>query len=185
MSCQYCHLSGDVLEALLEERDRLIGSPGPVRICFGQEDRPEPVRDVEARIERRRDVEQRIQQIERDRRLGGQRRRRLERRRCQTLGTLRVLAEVLNRANPVQIRRQRPMREDTTRPWPAATDRAFLRRWSSADSARRAASAADRHGDRARERRRPHTTIGSRERPRHLKSRREKIMAPPMSSIAM
>ena len=48
---------------LFEQRDRLIGVAGSVGIALREQDRAEPVRDVETRIQRRRDVEQRIQEI--------------------------------------------------------------------------------------------------------------------------
>ena len=48
-------------EPLLEERNRLVGAPGPARIAFREKDRAEPVRDDEPGVERRGDVEQRVQ----------------------------------------------------------------------------------------------------------------------------
>ena len=53
----------DSPQTLLEQRDRADRAPGAVRIGLGEEDRAEPVGDVELRIERRRDVEQRIEQV--------------------------------------------------------------------------------------------------------------------------
>ena len=50
-------------DALLEQRDRLIGTAGPAGRRFAQEDRAEPVRDGEVRIERGRQIEQRMQQL--------------------------------------------------------------------------------------------------------------------------
>jgi hypothetical protein len=85
-----------------------------MRVRFGQENGAEPVRDVEPRIERRRDIEQRIQEVERDGRFLRQRRRRLERIVEPLLGVLRSAAVVLNRSYPVQVRRQRALGEDDT-----------------------------------------------------------------------
>jgi hypothetical protein len=50
-------------EPFAQQRDRLVGAAGTARISLAQENRSEPVGDVEVRIERRRDVEQRIQQV--------------------------------------------------------------------------------------------------------------------------
>ncbi len=104
-------LVGHRPQALLEELDGVVGPSGPMRIGLGQEDGAEPIRDVEPRIERGRDVEQRVQEIEGDRRLGGEGRRRFERVRESILGVFRPPAVVLNRPYPVQIRRQRTLRE--------------------------------------------------------------------------
>ena len=49
------------LDALLQQRDRLIGAPRSARIRFAQKDRAESVGNREVRIERRRQVEQRIE----------------------------------------------------------------------------------------------------------------------------
>ena len=50
-------------DALAQERDRLIRPAAAAGICLAQEYRAEPVRDREVRIERRREIEQRIQQF--------------------------------------------------------------------------------------------------------------------------
>ncbi len=85
-----------VLHALLEQRDGLIGAAGTAGRLLGQEDRAEPVRDVEARIERGGQVEKRVQVLEPLGSVVPQPRR----------------AEVLERAHPVQVGRQRVEAED-------------------------------------------------------------------------
>ena len=47
-----------------EQRDRLIGPPRPARVRLGEKNRAEPVAHGKERIERRREIEQRIQQVE-------------------------------------------------------------------------------------------------------------------------
>ncbi len=97
-------LIGSFAQTLFEQGDRQIGPAEPGGICLGEKNRAEPIRDVEAWIEARRQVEQRIQQCEvrwapRTLRTGG----------C----LLRVFqleldaAVILNRSNPVQIGGQR------------------------------------------------------------------------------
>jgi hypothetical protein len=46
-----------------QERHGLVGTSGPAGIALAQEDRPEPVRDVEVRIQRRGEVQQRVEQL--------------------------------------------------------------------------------------------------------------------------
>jgi hypothetical protein len=82
-------------DALPQERNRLVRTPRAPRVGFAQEDRAEPVRDREVRIERRRDVEQRVQQLVPPRLVG------------ET-----IAAVVLQRADPVDIGGQRVERED-------------------------------------------------------------------------
>ena len=83
-------------KSALEQSNRQLGLPRPARRRFRQEDRPEPVGDGEEGIEPRRQVEQRGQQVVRARR-----------RVFETAGA----AEVLNRANPVDVGRERVVAE--------------------------------------------------------------------------
>src|SRR5215813_1961785 len=75
-------------QALPQERDGEIRATRTVGERFAQEDRAEPVRNAEIRIERRREVEQRVQQRVRAGVLGWR----------ETL-----LAEVLERPDPVEV----------------------------------------------------------------------------------
>ncbi len=63
MSCANCHRSGCAAESLAQQRNRQVGPPGSVRRALGQEDRAEPVGDVEAWVERRRQIEERIELV--------------------------------------------------------------------------------------------------------------------------
>jgi hypothetical protein len=86
-------------------RDRQIDPAGAGRVRFGQKDGPKPIGDVEPRIERRRDVEERVKLVELLRLDGGQHGRRL---RCKRLFVETALgpAIVLNGTDPVHIGRQ-------------------------------------------------------------------------------
>ena len=64
MSCGSCQRVGIGRQSLLEQRDRLVGPARPVRRRHRQEDRAEPIGDDEVRIERRRQIEQRLEQFE-------------------------------------------------------------------------------------------------------------------------
>ena len=80
-------------QALLEQRNRLVGLTGPARLRFGQEDRAKPIGDIEVRIQRRREIEKRVEKLEM----------------TIALGELARAAEVLKRANPVDVGEQRRM----------------------------------------------------------------------------
>ena len=54
---------GLLAQSLFEQRDCQIRTAGPARIGLGEKNRAEPVRDVEPRIERRRQVQKRVQEI--------------------------------------------------------------------------------------------------------------------------
>ena len=100
------------------------------------------------------------------------------------LGVLRPAAVVLNRPYPVEIRGQRTLREHDASRCPLRQVERFLvaRLEREASVPQRLQPDRDRkqheHGGEPRYDRRPEAS-------RHLKSRREKINAPPMSSIAM
>ena len=51
------------IDAALQQRDRLIGTPRSAGIGLGEEDRAEPVREIEARVERRDQIEQRVKEV--------------------------------------------------------------------------------------------------------------------------
>ena len=158
MSYAYCQRSGDRGESLLEQRDRLIRASRPVRRRHRQEDRAEPIRDVEMRVERRREIEQRLEQLEAAGRARGS----------------AVAAEVLDRRGSS---RRRP---------PSARNDSTSRRAASPDvhvqQTRRRRRRADRRSSRAcstvaatpRPAAQQTTTAAARRRARHLNSRREK-----------
>ena len=95
---------------LFEERNRQIGTARPARIRLGEKNCAKPVRDVESRVERGRQIEQRIQQIVSAAAVLNIRRRWAD---DGTVGTEHALGAtvILNRANPVQVRCQRPVRD--------------------------------------------------------------------------
>ena len=76
MSCMYSHLSGRARNPFSSSAIARSGRPGR-RDTARREDRAEPVGDVEARIERGREVEQRVEQRVVVRRRRGEHRRRL------------------------------------------------------------------------------------------------------------
>ena len=83
------------------------GRSGAARIGLGEKHRAKPIRDVEPRIERRRDVEQRIQH---GKGVGGKRRRRLRHDRlirARQVEPLLGAAVVLDRPDPVDVGEQR------------------------------------------------------------------------------
>ena len=91
MSWKYCHFSGCAAIALLEERDRLVRTAWPAGRRFAQEDRAEPVGDREERIQRRRQIEQRLKQLVLP----------------APIASEPIAAVVLNGPNPVDVRGQR------------------------------------------------------------------------------
>ena len=104
---QVLPLVGPLAQSLFQQRNRQIGTVRPARIRLGQEDGPESVGDVEPRIERRRDVQQRIQQREGVR---GERCRRFRHdrlTRARRVDLLPRAAIVLNGADPVDVGEQR------------------------------------------------------------------------------
>ena len=104
MYCHFVRLRG---QPLLQQRDRQVGPAGPARIRLAEEDRAEPVGDAEVRIQRRRQIEQRIQQ-----RVG-----------ADVLGRRQaLLAEMLQRADPVDVGGERVVVE-RRRAWPTAGER--------------------------------------------------------------
>ena len=78
-------------ESFLQQRDRQVRTSAPPWERLGQEDGPEVIRDIETRIERGREVEERIQQLV----LFAWIRRQLR------------AAVVLHRSNPVDVGQQR------------------------------------------------------------------------------
>ena len=88
MSWKYCQRSGCGRDALLEQADGEIGAAGSARGRLRQEDGAETVGDDEARIQRRREVQERIEVLERPRPGRAQPGR----------------AEVLDGAHPVEVR---------------------------------------------------------------------------------
>ena len=106
MSSMYSHLSGRSRNPFSSRAIARSGRSGAARVGLGEKDRAEPVGDVEPRIERRRDVEQRIQQ-----RVGvGAARPSAADRVRHRAGRVEPLlgaAVVLNRADPVEIRGER------------------------------------------------------------------------------
>ncbi len=101
---------GPLAQTLLEQRDRQIRPAGTAWIRLGEEDRAEPVGDVEQRIQRGGEIEQRIQQRIAGGGIRGQRRRRrqLRRRGCQPAFDPPI---VLKRADPIDVGRQRRERQ--------------------------------------------------------------------------
>ena len=63
MSCMYSQRPAS-RRCRAQQRDRRDPAGRPARIGLGQEDRAEPVRHPEMRVERRHEIEQRIQQVE-------------------------------------------------------------------------------------------------------------------------
>jgi hypothetical protein len=159
-------------QTLLEKGDREVGAARPARKRLPEEDRAEPVRNAEVRIQIRRQVEQRIQQRVRARVSGGR----------ETL-----LAEVLQRADPVRVRGDPVVvedhaRHDRRRPEvhePRAIDLGrgppILRRVEGDGT--RQADRCGRAGRRA--------ACPERGRRAHLKSLREKIATAPNNSAEM
>src|SRR5215471_9244962 len=171
------------LEPLLQERNGLIGTSRSVRITLGQEDGAEPVRDVEPRIKRGADIEERIQQVERDGRIGSQCGGWRQESRTLPLRLLCVCAVVLQRANPVHVGDKRTMREHETAGGASVQVECFL--IANGQWIPRVAQHLQADGDRT-ERDHCDDCVDDRQpRPsRHLKSLREKMVAPRVSNIA-
>ena len=85
-------------DAFLEQGDGQIGTAGAARVRLGEENRAKPVGDAESRIERRRTIEERIEQM-------------IFLRPSRQM----VAAEMLHGANPVEIGRHRGVREREAR----------------------------------------------------------------------
>ena len=137
MSCAYCQRVGLAASPFSSSAIGLVGTRRAVGRVHRQEDRAEPVRDVEVRIERGRQVEQRLEQLEPP----------VDARR------LAVAAVVLDRANPVHVGGQRIERQEE-RGRPTRPDRRCSSR--SVDDGqwpRRLACAQDGRGARDTERR--------------------------------
>ena len=152
-------------EPFLQQRDREIGAPGAARRRLAEKDRAEPVRDAEVRIERRRQIQQRVEE----------RVRAHVRRRRQPLAP-----EVLQRADPVDVRDDAFVGE---RQPPHRRGRAHVQHRLDVGRRRRQPGIRGRvHDDGAGETQDRAGRSGS---ARHLKSRRAKSAAAPKTSAAI
>ena len=172
-------LIGPFAQSLFKERNRQVGPTRSAGVRLGQENGAEPVGDIESRIQRRRQIEKRIQEIVS---VAG----RCDIRLCCSARLLfardRPLgaAVVLDRANPVHVGRQRLVGDAEATDGLAGGEIQggiiLNRRWRE----RRVADVLER--DRNAKQRRDERQEAD---PFHLKSRREKMNVAAASRMAM